>query len=899
MEDIFERSHYNVHQLRTDLWNELKLAAYRLQGGIKPEFAADDPKARIEKVLKMLWSVERFWAYPGLHTLKHLQALLKRDDYGAMVTLVSDVVKMIVSGAYRANPRNITIKDDGEYQVETEATADKNYFEVLFVDELDEGGEITLKKKLRDLSSEKEQFDYDVVVAPSFEDALIALLFNFNIQACVVRYGIPYKAVYSTKLIRPFIQDILRLDYSARTQAELGPILGKLIKEFRPELDVYYVTDTALTDLKDSTITQFRRIFYSKEDLQEVHLSILRGIKERYETPFFDALKEYSQRPTSVFHAMPISRGNSVFKSHWIKDLGEFYGRNIFLAETSATTGGLDSLLQPTGPIKQAQELAAQAFRAKQTFFVTNGTSTANKIVHQALLRPGDIVLIDRECHKSHHYGLVLAGAFPVYLSSYTVDPYVIYGAVTTQEIVSKLQSLKDAGQIDRVKMLLLTNCTFDGIVYNVERLMEEVLAIKPDMVFVWDEAWFAFGAFTSTTRQRTAMYVAKKLHDKYHSEEYRDAYKRHGENGSNGKAMPDPDTVKVRVYATQSTHKTLSSLRQGSMIHVWDEMFQSHVAEAFTEAYMTHTSTSANYQILASLDAGRRQTQFEGYELVERAIEMGMILRARVNTHERLSKYFRILTLWDLIPDASRPTGLKEYYDPDAGWNRMEDAWATDEFVLDPTKLTLYIGNTGIDGDTFRKKFLMDQFGIQVNKTSPNTVLFMTNIGSTRSSVAYLMRVLLSIADQLDEQQRSMSPTERKLLEQRLEKLTRKLPPLPEFSRFHEVFLSKPGLPGGDIRRAFFMAHDEGHCEFIPLDHVRKAMKSGREIVSAGFVTPYPPGFPVLVPGQVISERILDYLLQLDVKEIHGYRPELGLKVFGERVVGESARVTSGVAAG
>ncbi len=119
----------------------------------------------------------------------------------------------------------------------------------------------------------------------------------------------------------------------------------------------------------------FRRIFYRTEDLQEMHLTVLRGIRERYETPFFTALKEYSKKPMGVFHAMPISRGNSVFKSRWIHDFGEFYGRNLFLAETSATTGGLDSLLQPTGPLKKAQQNAARAFGSQQTFFATNGTS--------------------------------------------------------------------------------------------------------------------------------------------------------------------------------------------------------------------------------------------------------------------------------------------------------------------------------------------------------------------------------------------------------------------------------------------------------------------------------------------------------------------------------------------
>jgi arginine decarboxylase len=256
---------------------------------------------------------------------------------------------------------------------------------------------------------------------------------------------------------------------------------------------------------------------------------------------------------------MPISRGNSVFKSRWIKDFGEFYGRNMFLAETSSTTGGLDSLLQPTGTLKKAQEMTAIAYGAQRSFFVTNGTSTANKIVLQALVEPDDLVLIDRDCHKSHHYGLVLSGAFPVYLDSYPIEKYSMYGAVPLKSIKEKLLKLKNAGRLDAVKMLLLTNCTFDGLVYNVERVMEEVLAIKPDMIFLWDEAWFAFAGFTYTFKQRTGMYNAKKLYTKYQSAEYRLKYEAYIKALPKGETpvMPDPDKVKIRVYSTQSTHKT------------------------------------------------------------------------------------------------------------------------------------------------------------------------------------------------------------------------------------------------------------------------------------------------------------------------------------------------------
>jgi len=259
------------------------------------------------------------------------------------------------------------------------------------------------------------------------------------------------------------------------------------------------------------------------------------------------------------------------------------------------------------------------------------------------------------------------------------------------------------------------------------------------------------------------------------------------------------------------------------------------------------------------------------------------MLLRAKINDHPKLKKYFKILTIKDIIPDQYRQSGLSEYYHPELGWQRLETAWANDEFVLDPTKINLHIGNTGVDGDTFKNKYLMDQFHIQINKTSRNSVLFMTNIGTTRSSVSYLISALLKIAEQIDLQFDSLNPEENRILQDKIYSLTEQAPPLPDFSHFHDSFRAVAGIPGGRIREAYFLAYNEQKCEYVRLNKCRKMMDSGRQLVSAAFVIPYPPGFPVLVPGQVMTLEILDFLIALDVKEIHGYRPELGLRIFTE----------------
>jgi arginine decarboxylase len=264
----------------------------------------------------------------------------------------------------------------------------------------------------------------------------------------------------------------------------------------------------------------------------------------------------------------------------------------------------------------------------------------------------------------------------------------------------------------------------------------------------------------------------------------------------------------------------------------------------------------------------------------------MAMLLRAKINDHPRLKKYFKVLTIQDIIPDQFRQSGLSEYYNTETGWQRLEDAWQKDEFVLDPTKITLHIGQTGVDGDTFKNRFLMDQFNIQINKTSRNTVLFMTNIGTTRSSISYLISVLLKITDQLEQHFDSLNPEESRIVQDKIYSLTQQAPSLPDFSHFHDSFRPVAGIPGGNMRDAFFLAYDETKCEYLKLSDCEEVLNSGRPIVSASFVIPYPPGFPVLVPGQVMTEGILKFLLVLDVKEIHGYRPELGLRIFRDEAL-------------
>ncbi|WP_231639285.1 aminotransferase class I/II-fold pyridoxal phosphate-dependent enzyme [Mycobacterium sp. Marseille-P9652] len=901
------RAYNSLWQVRSDSWCRLEEAADRLMRPTTTGALKDKWAGVCQELLTRLSTLEPYWAYPGSPQFARVQRLFAAGSYDKFAQTVGQINRALTTESYRSGDVDNAGADDLDMFPSDPRTlvdhhaapqGDRPYFEVLVVEKMTEDQERALRNEVRKWRRPDDEFVYELVVVSSGDEALIAARLNVNLQAVVIRRRFSHQSTRDLSALSEFVDTAVSNELADhQTPEERAQILAVSLTQLRPELDLYLMTEIEVEGIAGRLGQYFRRVFHAREGMLELHLSILQGVAARYRTPFFSALKQYSHRPTGVFHALPISQGKSIVNSHWIKDMVGFYGLDVFMAETSATCGGLDSLLEPTGPLREAQQLAAQTYGSRHTYFVTNGTSTANKIVTQALVAPGDIVLLDRNCHQSHHYGMMLAGANVVYLEAYPLNEYSMYGAVPLREIKSKLVALKRAGKLHRVKMMSLTNCTFDGIVYDVERVMEECLAIKPDLVFLWDEAWFAFARFHPVYRTRTAMAAARALRQRLQDPEYRRRYEDELTGGSgtepsddellNRRLVPDPAKARVRVYATQSTHKTLTALRQGSMIHVFDQDFDQKVAEPFHEAYMAHTSTSPNYQILASLDLGRRQVALEGVELVQRQIENAMQLRDAIDNHPLLSKYMRCLRTSDLIPDRFRPSAIEQPLR--SGLRNMMAAWDQDEFVLDPSRITLFIGHTGYDGDAFKRQQLMDRYGIQINKTSRNSVLFMTNIGTTRSSVAFLVEVLVNIARELDQDISEMSLGEREHFERAVYRLTEMSLPLPDFSGFHPAFMDHSGseaTPEGDVRRGFYLSYDDTNCEYLTGEQIDEKLDAGTQVVSATYVTPYPPGFPVLVPGQVFSREILQFMRDLDTPEIHGYLPNFGYRVYTEKAI-------------
>ncbi len=535
--------------------------------------------------------------------------------------------------------------------------------------------------------------------------------------------------------------------------------LVQRITGFRPELNVYILIAKEQEDeVVDALFTEaVDGYFYREErDYRGIYRILNAQIQEKARTPFTDQLKNYVWMAKDQWHTPGHSSGESLRGSPWVNDFYEFMGDHVFDADLSVSVPMLDSLMEPKGVIAEAQALAAKAFGARRTFFATNGTSTANKVIFQTLLAPGEKLLLDRNCHKSVHHGVVLSGAQPVYLDSALNRRFGLYGPVPKKTILEAIRRHPDA------EALILTSCTYDGLRYDLAPIVEAAHARNIKVIV--DEAWYGFARFHPAFRP-TAL-----------------------EAGAD--------------YATQSTHKVLSAFSQASMIHVNDPGFREHL---FRENFNMHTSTSPQYALIASLDVARKQAVMEGYKLLQRTLMLARELREQINS----TGVFRVLELEDLLPEDVRHDGIR----------------------LDPTKVTVDVSGCGYTVDELQKE-LFDRYNIQIEKSTFNTITLLLTIGTTRSKVSRLYDALMRIARE------KRSP--RRLV---------RTPEIPAFTRLR------------------YLPRDAYYCggELVPVfDDREQVNKALRGRVCADGIVPYPPGIPVLVPGQLITPAIAEYLANL-----------------------------------
>lgn len=546
--------------------------------------------------------------------------------------------------------------------------------------------------------------------------------------------------------------------------------LVQKITSLRPEIDIYILIEKEKEDqVVDALFTEaVDGYFYREErDYRGIYRILNAQIAERARTPFYDALKAYVMAAKDAWHTPGHSSGDSMRGSAWANEFYDFMGEHVFDADLSVSVKALDSLMEPTGVIAEAQQMAARAFGARRTFFATNGTSTANKVILQTMIAPGETLLLDRNCHKSVHHGVVLSGAQPIYLDSSVNRKYGVFGPVPKKTILKAIDDHPEA------ELLVLTSCTYDGLRYDLKPIIDAAHA--RDIKVLIDEAWFAHARFHPALRP-TAL-----------------------ECGAD--------------YVTQSAHKTLSALSQAAYIHVNDPTFNDHI---FRENFNMHTSTSPMYSMIASLDVSRKQAVLEGYKLLQRTLMLADELREQINS----TGVFRVLELDDLLPDEVKHDGIR----------------------LDPTKITVDVASCGMTVDELQSE-LFTRFNITVEKSTFNTLTLLLTIGTTRSKCSRLYDALMRIA--------------------REKRAPRRLYRTPDLPAFTELAF----LP----RDAYYATGEP-----VPLldenDQVNHGL-AGR--ISCDQIVPYPPGIPVLVPGQRITDNIVEYLVRyLRVQnkvELHG----------------------------
>ena len=535
--------------------------------------------------------------------------------------------------------------------------------------------------------------------------------------------------------------------------------LVQRITRFRPEVDVYIliaqehedeVVDTLFAEAVDG-------YFYREErDYRGMYRILNAQIQERARTPFYDQLKNYVWMAKDSWHTPGHSSGESLRGSPWINDFYDFMGEHIFDADLSVSVPMLDSLMEPNGVIAEAQAMAAKAFGARRTFFATNGTSTANKVIFQTLLAPGEKLLLDRNCHKSVHHGVVLSGAYPVYLNSSVNRTYGIYGPVPKKTILAAIEEHPDA------EALILTSCTYDGLRYDLKPIIEAAHAHGIRVII--DEAWYGFARFHPEFR---------------------------------------PTAIEAGAdYATQSTHKVMSAFSQASMIHVNDPAFNEHL---FRENFNMHTSTTPQYAMIASLDVARKQMMMEGYKLLSRTLALAQELRSQINS----TGVFRVLELDELLPDEVKNDGVTPR--PDQG---------------DGGHLELRLHGRGPAAGALHP---LQHPGREVDLQHADAAA--DDRHHAQQGVAALRRA---------DADRARGPRAATPLP---------VPDIPEFTALR------------------FLPRDAYYCGGEPLpilddrDNVNKALV---ERVCADQIAPYPPGIPVLVPGQIVTREVVDYLAGL-----------------------------------
>ncbi|QTN25252.1 arginine/lysine/ornithine decarboxylase [Rhizobacter sp. AJA081-3] len=631
--------------------------------------------------------------------------------------------------------------------------------------------------------------------------------------------------------------------------------LRKFIQEIRfknAEIPIYLYGETRTSQhLPNDVLRELHGFIHMFEDTPEfVARHIIREAKAYMDglaPPFFRALVDYAQDGSYSWHCPGHSGGVAFLKSPVGRMFHQFFGENMLRADVCNAVDELGQLLDHTGPVAASERNAARIFNADHCFFVTNGTSTSNKMVWHHAVAPGDVVVVDRNCHVSILHSIIMTGAVPVFLPP-TRNHYGIIGPIPQAEFSPEAIKRKIAKNPllagvdpDQVKprILTLTQSTYDGVLYNTETIKQSLDGYIDTLHF--DEAWLPHAAF-------------HKFYGTYHAM-------------GRKRARPKDQLV----FATQSTHKLLAGLSQASQVLVQDSPGRKLDRHLFNEAYLMHTSTSPQYAIIASCDVAAAMMEAPGgTALVEESILEALDFRRamrKVDKEYGKDWWFKV---WG--PDKLTNDGIGTSADwvLKAGdkWHGFGDL-AEGFNLLDPIKSTIITPGLDVSGKFAKTgipasivtKFLAEH-GVVVEKTGLYSFFIMFTIGITKGRWNTLLTALQQFKDDYDKNQ----------------PLWRILPEFiakhPRYERMglrdlcqsiHEMYAR------GDVARLTTeMYLSDLHPAMKPSDayaHIAHRKTERVEIdqlegrITTALLTPYPPGIPLLIPGERFNRKIVDFL--------------------------------------
>lgn len=594
----------------------------------------------------------------------------------------------------------------------------------------------------------------------------------------------------------------------------------------------YSTLDVSLNDLR----MQVRFFEYALGAAADIAAKIRQNTDEYIDNilpPLTKALFKYVREGKYTF-CTPGHMGGTAFQKSPVGSIFyDFFGPNTMKSDISISVSELGSLLDHSGPHKEAEEYIARVFNAERSYMVTNGTSTANKIVGMYSAPAGSTVLIDRNCHKSLTHLMMMSDITPIYFRP-TRNAYGILGGIPQSEFqhATIAKRVKETPNATWPVHAVITNSTYDGLLYNTDYI-KKTLDVKS---IHFDSAWVPYTNFSPIYQ---------------------------------GKCGMSGDRVEGKIiYETQSTHKLLAAFSQASMIHVKGDINE----ETFNEAYMMHTTTSPHYGIVASTETAAAMMKGNaGKRLINGSIERAIKFRKEIKRLKSESDGW-FFDVWQ-----------PEHIDGAECWPlRSDSAWHgfknidNEHMYLDPIKVTILTPGMKKDGtmDEFGipaslvAKYL-DERGIIVEKTGPYNLLFLFSIGIDKTKALSLLRALTEFKRAFDLNLR---------VKNILPALYREAPEFYENMRIQELaqnihkLVEHHNLP--DLMyRAFevlpkmvmtpytaFQKELHGETEEVYLEEM-----VGR--VNANMILPYPPGVPLVMPGEMITEEsrpVLEFLQML-----------------------------------